>query len=90
MAFQPAHSTPLASVLGMGAGLITAILFVVAQLATNSNIKNLEQSVPPELRVLVFFELVIGFIAGLTLESVFGKLQRTDVVEVDAVAVKGP
>jgi hypothetical protein len=89
MTFQPAHSTPLASVLGMGAGLITAILFVVAQLATNSAIKNLEQGVSPEFRTLVFFELVIGFIAGLTLESVFGKLQRTDVVEVDAVAVRG-
>ena len=90
MAFQPAHSTLLASVLGMGAGLITAILFIVAQLATNSDIQNLEEGVPPELRTLVFFELVIGFIAGLTLESVFGKLQRTDVVEVEAVAVKGP
>jgi hypothetical protein len=90
MAFQPAHSTPVASVLGMGAGLITAILFVVAQWATNPEIKDLAQGIPPGLRALVFFELVIGFIAGLTLESVFGKLQRTDVVEVDAVAVTEP
>jgi hypothetical protein len=90
MAFQPAHSTPVASVLGMGAGLITAILFVVAQWATHPEIKDLAQGVPSGLRALVFFELVIGFIAGLTLESVFGKLQRTDVVEVEAVAVKGP
>jgi hypothetical protein len=90
IAFQPAHSPPVASVLGMGAGLITALLFVVAQWATNPDIKNLAQGVPPGLRSLVFFELVIGFIAGLTLESVFGKLQQTDVVEVGAVAVKGP
>jgi hypothetical protein len=88
MAFQPAHSTPVASVLGMGAGLITAILFVVAQWATNPEIKDLAGGIPSGLRALVFFELVIGFIAGLTLESVFGKLQRTDVVEVDAVTVK--
>src|SRR5262249_906938 len=88
--FQPAHSPAVASVLGMGAGLITALLFVVAQWSTNPDIKNLSQGVPPGLRSLMLFELVIGFIAGLTLESIFGKLQRTDVAEVGAVAVKGP
>jgi hypothetical protein len=80
----------VAAVLGMIAGLMASVLFVVAQWASNPAVKNLAQGIPPELNLLVPFELVIGFIAGLTLETVFTKLQGTDVVHVGAVAVKGP
>jgi hypothetical protein len=45
----------------MGAGLITALLFVVAQWATNPDIKHLAQGVPPGLQSLAFFELELGF-----------------------------
>jgi hypothetical protein len=43
---------------------------------------------PPGLNLLVPFELVIGFIASLTLENVFTKLQGTDIVNVGPVTVK--
>jgi hypothetical protein len=76
----------LSSVLGMLAGLIAALLFVVAQWATNPEIKNLGVAIPPGLNLLVPFELIIAFIAGLTLETVFSKLQQTDVVHVEPVA----
>ena len=87
---QSLHATSVAAVLGMMAGLIAAVLFVIAQWASNPAVKDLGEALPPGLNLLVPFELVIGFIAGLTLEMVFTKLQGTDVVNVGAVTIKGP
>jgi len=42
------------------------------------------------LNLLIPFELIIGAIAGLTLESVFANLLRTNVVNVAPVSVQGP
>lgn len=84
------YATPLAAVLGMSAGLISAVLFVIAQWASNPAVKDWSGSLPPGLNLLIPFELVIGFIAGLTLEMVFTKLQGTDVVNVGPVSVKKP
>jgi len=72
----------------MGAGLIAALLFVAAQWASNPEIKNFQASIPPGMRLLVPFELIVGFIAGLTLDTVFTKLQETSVVNVSSVAAK--
>jgi hypothetical protein len=85
---QSPHATSVAAVLGMMAGLIAAVLFVIAQWASNPAVKDLAQALPPGLNLLVPFELVIGFIAGLTLETVFTKLQGIDVVNVSPVTVK--
>jgi flagellar biosynthesis protein FliR len=74
----------------MMAGLIAAILFVIAQWASNPAVKELGQALPPGLSLLVPFELVIGFIAGLTLEMVFTNLQGADIVNVNPVTVKKP
>lgn len=80
----------LSVVLGMLAGVLAALLFVVAQWASNPEIKNLAEAIPPGLQLLVPFELLIGFIAGLTLQPVFAKLRETDVVDTGVVRAKRP
>jgi hypothetical protein len=87
---QSPNATPVAVVLGMMAGLIAAVLFVIAQWASNPAVKDLGRAVPAGLNLLIPFELVIGFIAGLTLDMVFTKLKGTDVVNVGPVAIKKP
>jgi len=82
------YDTLVAAVLGMMAGLIAAVLFVIAQWASNPAVKDLSKALPPGLNLLVPFELVIGFIVGLTLEMVFAKLQGIDVVNVSPVTVE--
>jgi hypothetical protein len=76
---------PLTNVaLGLVAGGISAALFIVAQVVANPT--DLDMSVQVEqLRRLVPFAIVIGFIAGLTLERVYGRLRETDVVRADVV-----
>lgn len=90
VSYQITRSTFMVLFLGMMAGVIAALLFVVAQWASNPEIKNLEKAIPSGLNLLIPFELIIGAIAGLTLESVFANLLRTDVVNVSAVSVKQP
>jgi hypothetical protein len=82
------HSTPIAIVLGMLAGLVSSLLFMAAQLASNPAIANLDTTIPRELNRLIAFELIIGIIAGFTLEAVLTKIQSTDVVNTSAISVK--
>jgi len=90
LTYGTTHSTFKVVLLGMIAGFIAAILFVLAQWASNPEIKNLGQTVPVGLNLLIPFELLVGAIAGLTLESVFANLVTTNVLNVSAVANKGP
>lgn len=90
VSYQITHTTLMVVSLGMMAGVIAALLFVVAQWASNPGIKDLEKAIPPGLNLLIPFELIIGAIAGLTLESVFAKLLRTDVTNVAPVSAKSP
>jgi hypothetical protein len=73
--------------LGLIAGGVAGLLFITAQVtttpATAGHIVSTEQA-----RRLVPFGVLIGFIAGLTLDAVFRKLVATDVVEVGAVEAK--
>jgi len=79
--------------LGLIAGGVAGLLFVTAQVTTaptpnpvpgqEVQIVSTEQA-----RKLVPFGVLIGFIAGLTLDAVFRKLIATDVVEVSAIEVK--
>jgi hypothetical protein len=88
--YQVEHGTIVITFLGMLSGLVAALLFVVSQWASNPEIKTLNTTVPAGLSLLIPFELLIGIIAGLTLEAVFAKLLRTDVVNVDTISVKTP
>lgn len=79
------QTTGQAMVLGMIAGLVAAILFVLAQLASNPNASNLSNGIPADLGRLIAFELIVGLIAGFTLEAVFDKIKRTDVLRTGPV-----
>lgn len=67
---------------GFWAGLGSAVLFFVSQITSNRDITSLSDAVTKGkggLNVLLLFSLVIGFVAGLTYEAVFGKWEAVDV-----------
>ena len=67
---------------GFWAGLASAVLFFVSQVTSNRGITNLSGAVmDPKsgLDVLLLFSLIVGFVAGLTYEAVFGKWEMVDV-----------
>jgi drug/metabolite transporter (DMT)-like permease len=72
-------------VLGMIAGGISTLLFVMAQLSANP-------TGAPELlnysRRSILFAVGIGFVAGLTSDAVFAKLVGLDVVRTEGVTAK--
>jgi len=75
--------------LGLIAGGIAGLLFITAQVTTAPPPGALGQIVDTDqARKLVPFGVLIGFIAGLTLDAVFRKLIATDVVETGAIEVK--
>lgn len=66
---------------GLWAGLGSAVLFFVSQVTANRDIKSLSQAViegTGGLEILLLFSLMIGFVAGLTYEAVFGKWEAVD------------
>jgi hypothetical protein len=73
---QPGHTPIVAIVLGAIAGTVAAILFVSAQWASNPEIRNLDQAIPPGLRLLVLFEFVIGLLSGFTLDALFRQWEK--------------
>jgi H+/Cl- antiporter ClcA len=73
---QPGHTPIVAIVLGAIAGTVAAILFVSAQWASNPEIRNLDQSISPGLRLLVLFEFVIGLLSGFTLDALFRQWEK--------------
>ena len=81
------QSAVTTAALGLIAGGVAGLLFITAQVtttpSTGGHIVATEQA-----RRLVPFGVLIGFIAGLTLDAVFRKLLATDVVEVSAVETK--
>src|SRR5262249_40511449 len=81
------QSVVTTAALGLIAGGVAGLLFVTAQVTTapavGGQIVSAEQA-----RKLVPFGVLIGFIAGLTLDAVFRKLIASDVVETSVVEVK--
>jgi hypothetical protein len=73
--------------LGLIAGGVAGLLFITAQVTTATappgQIVSIDQA-----RRLVAFSVLIGFVAGLTLDAVFRKLIATDVVETSAIEAK--
>lgn len=94
---QRENAAPLSSqsaittaALGLIAGGVAGLLFITAQVTTAppapEGIVSSEQA-----RRLVPFGVLIGFVAGLTLDAVFRKLIASDVVETSHIqAKKGP
>jgi hypothetical protein len=56
------------AVKGTAAGVISALLYLVAQLITN----------PPSNFLVLVFTLIFGIIAGFTFDRIFKKLESTD------------
>lgn len=81
------QSAVTTAALGLIAGGVAGMLFITAQVttapATAGQIVSTEQA-----RRLVPFGVLIGFVAGLTLDAVFRKLMASDVVEVSGIEVK--
>lgn len=72
------------AVLGLISGGITAFLFIMAQVFSNPTA--IEPTVGSEtLKRLLPFTLTIGFVAGLTLDAVYTKLQETNVVDTRSI-----
>lgn len=69
--------------LGLVAGGVAGALFIAAQV----NILTTDQ-IPSQAGKLVPFGVVVGFIAGLTLDAVFRKLMASDVVDLSAIEMK--
>jgi hypothetical protein len=73
--------------LGLIAGGVAGLLFITAQLTTvtapEGQIVSIDQA-----RRLVAFAVLIGFVAGLTLDAVFRKLIATDVVETTVIETR--
>jgi len=60
-------------------------LFLRAQFTRNPSIQDLDHGIPPGLRWSAVFALILGFVGGLTLELLYGKLQQTDVTSTQAI-----
>jgi hypothetical protein len=83
------QSAVTTAALGLIAGGIAGLLFVTAQVTTAAPPAIAGQIVSADqARKLVPFGVLIGFIAGLTLDAVFRKLIASDVVDLSAVEVK--
>jgi hypothetical protein len=82
-AIQP---TPLLVTLAVGlvTGGIAGVLFVTAQLTGNPDVEHIASYA----RHSIPFALAVGFIAGLTSDSVFGKLLGINVIRTGGVASK--
>ncbi|MEP6949815.1 MAG: hypothetical protein ABI863_11095 [Ginsengibacter sp.] len=85
-----APSTMLATiVLGLVAGGIAGVLFITAQLTADPNLTS-GDLIEPYARRSIPFALGVGFIAGLTSDTVFGKLLGLDVVRTTGVGTAPP
>ena len=73
--------------LGLIAGGAAGLLFIAAQITTAPSQSGVMVT-PEQAKKLVLFGVLIGFVAGLTLDAVFRKLISTDVVNVSAIEAK--
>jgi hypothetical protein len=67
------------AVLGMVAGAVACLLFIVAQVATSPDALQ-----GAGARTLLLFVVPISFVAGLTFDAVYNKLIAQDIVDVSA------
>jgi hypothetical protein len=67
------------AVLGIVAGAVASLLFIVAQVATSPDALEGEGA-----RTLLLFVVLISFVAGLTFDAVYNKLLAQDVTDLSA------
>lgn len=81
------QSAMTTAALGLIAGGVAGLLFITSQITTATPTQSGIVD-PGQARKLVLFGVLIGFVAGLTLDAVFRKLISSDVVDVSAIEVK--
>jgi hypothetical protein len=81
------QSAMTTAALGLIAGGVAGLLFITSQITT-STVTQGRIVDPDQAKKLVLFGVLIGFVAGLTLDAVFRKLISSDVVDVSAIEVK--
>jgi hypothetical protein len=81
------QSAMTTAALGLIAGGVAGLLFITSQITTATPISD-GIVAPDQAKKLVLFGVLIGFVAGLTLDAVFRKLISSDVVDVSAIEVK--
>jgi hypothetical protein len=69
------------TVLGVAAGAVASLLYVLGQLIGNSSPYNF---------VILVFSVAFGFIAGLTFDGVFKKLETMEALQTDVLTQKKP
>lgn len=82
------QSSVTTAALGLIAGGVAGLLFITAQVTTATTGEVGEIVSTDQARKLVPFGVLIGFIAGLTLDAVFRKLIASDIVDLSAVEAK--
>jgi hypothetical protein len=82
------QSAVTTAALGLIAGGVAGLLFITAQVTTATPAANGQIVSTEQARRLVPFDVLIGFVAGLTLDAVFRKLIASDVVEVSSIEAK--
>jgi len=82
-------SPVISIVLGMIAGLASALLFALAQWAINPPSRDFTKGVPEGLSNLLPFLLIIGLTGGLTLELVYRKLQEAKISSTHPIETGG-
>ena len=83
---DPDRGATVMAALGLAAGGISALLFLVSQLAATPDL--LSATVPDALdraRRLTLFGAGIGFVAGFTFESVYRRVAGVDAVRIEAL-----
>jgi hypothetical protein len=83
---QPERSATVMAALGLAAGGISALLFLLSQLAATPDL--LDATNPEAVdraRNLTLFGAGIGFVGGFTFETVYRKLAGADVVRTETV-----
>lgn len=68
------------AILGMAVGGAAGLLFIAAQLLTSPDVLNTSDA-----RRLLWFVVPVGFIAGLTFDTVYRKLRAQDVTRGDVL-----
>ncbi|GAA0467891.1 hypothetical protein Ade02nite_78610 [Paractinoplanes deccanensis] len=76
----------LAAVRGLGAGVVTVLLYVASQLLANPTLLDVL-----DVRRLLFFVIPLGFVAGLTFDLVYHKLRSApDLPGTDLTVLTSP
>jgi hypothetical protein len=81
-------SMPRTLVLGLAAGGVSAVLYLVAQFAASPVLGGTAASGGPQPNALLLFAVMIGFIAGFTFDTVYKKLALADVAQTGVVSAK--